>query len=367
MAYNNRKLKIILAAGGTGGHIFPAEALAFELVAAGHEVKMLSDKRYRSHSHTPDSMEIITVNSASLSGGLTAKLHAVNAIALGFIKARRILKKEKPDVVVGFGGYPSFPTMLAAISLRKKTVIHEQNACIGRVNKILAPMVNKIATSFSVVNGIREADNKKVTVTGNPVRPGVNPVRDMPYNGLQEGEGLHLLVTGGSQGAKIFSEIVPKAIELLPENIRTHLRVDQQCRPEDIENVKAFYEKAGINADLATFFEDMPARLAAAHVIICRAGASTIAELTIAGKPAILVPYMYAMDDHQTANAQAMEKYGAACVIKQQNFTPEILARTILELIESPETLKKMAINAFEEGRVDAAKDLMKLVVSSSS
>jgi UDP-N-acetylglucosamine--N-acetylmuramyl-(pentapeptide) pyrophosphoryl-undecaprenol N-acetylglucosamine transferase len=360
----SKQLTITLAAGGTGGHIFPAESLAAELIKQGHRVVLVTDRRYQKHHSTPAALEVIAINSGSSGGGITNKVKALIKICLGVVQARKILKQLKPDVVVGFGGYPSFPTMLAANFLGLRTIIHEQNSVLGRVNRILARNVNVIATSFEEVLGISDSDRKKVVLTGNPVRPAIVSLKDFPYPGLGKDEHVHLLVTGGSQGATVFSEVVPQAILSLPEQIRARIRVDQQCRAADIENVKKIYDEAGINADLATFFEDMPSRLAAAHLVIARAGASTIAELCVAGKPSILVPYMYAMDDHQTANAKAVEKRGAAVLVGQKDVTPEILAAHIKKFVENPDSLKQMAVNAFDLWQAEAVGKLAKIVAS---
>jgi UDP-N-acetylglucosamine--N-acetylmuramyl-(pentapeptide) pyrophosphoryl-undecaprenol N-acetylglucosamine transferase len=358
----SKRLTVVLASGGTGGHIFPAEALAAELIKQNHKVILLSDKRYQKHHSTPEALEVININSASLGGGIVNKLRSVIHICLGIIQAKKILKKLKPDVVVGFGGYPSFPTMIAATSLKLRTVIHEQNSVLGRVNRMLSGNVSVIATSFSEVHGIRPADEKKVILVGIPVRPAIVAIKDFPYPGIDPEGHLQLLVTGGSQGASVFSEVVPQAILLLPEEIRKRIRIDQQCRKDDIENVRKIYDEAGINAYLVTFFEDMPSRFASAHLVIARSGASTIAELTVSGRPSILVPYMFAMDDHQTANALAVEKHGAAIVVGQKVLTPEILAAHIKGFIENPDSLKQMAINAFDIGNADAVERLAKVV-----
>ena len=359
----SEKLKVILAAGGTGGHIFPAESLAAELLKKDHVVMLLSDKRYRKYSHSPAQMEVKKIPSASLSGGIITKIKAVFSILLGFIAARKILKEEKADVVVGFGGYPSFPTVLAAISLGVKTVIHEQNSVLGRVNKLLAPRVGAIATSFEKVSGVAKDDKSKVVFTGNPVRPEISALKDLPYPALKKGDALHILVIGGSQGASVFSEVVPHAILSLPKEILEHVRIDQQCRQEDLLAVREIYEKAGVNAELATFFDDMPARLASAHLVVARSGASTISELTLAGKPSILVPYKHAMDDHQTANAVSLEKAGASIVVAQDDFNPDFLKNAIEEFVENPDKLSDMAVRARESGKENAVKDLAKLVV----
>jgi UDP-N-acetylglucosamine--N-acetylmuramyl-(pentapeptide) pyrophosphoryl-undecaprenol N-acetylglucosamine transferase len=363
MPTNQKTLTIVLASGGTGGHIFPAESLAAELIKQNHKVVLITDTRYKKHDSTPSELIIENINSGGSKGGIKSKLLSIIKICFGILESRKILQTLQPDVVVGFGGYPSLPTMIAAITLKLKTIIHEQNSVLGRVNKMLTPYVGVIATAFEEVKFIKSRDAHKVKLTGNPVRPAIRAMKDFPYPGLKKNENLHLLITGGSQGATVFSEVVPAAILSLPEEIRTRLRIDQQCRAADIENVKKIYSEANVNVDLATFFEDMPSRLAAAHLIIARSGASTIAEITVIGKPAILIPYMHAMDDHQTANAMAIQKNGAALVIPQERFTPEILAASIKGFIENPESLKEMAVNALALGKEDAVEKLAEIVL----
>lgn len=356
------KTTVVLAAGGTGGHIFPAESLAELLLQKGHDVILVTDKRYKRRESTPEAMQIKTISSASTGGGIVRKAFAVIAIIMGILQSRKILKSVKPEYAVGFGGYPSFPLMIAAISLGLKTILHEQNAVMGRVNRIIAPHATKIATSFPEVSHIKEADRKKITFTGNPVRPAIKALHGLPYPEMNENESLHILLLGGSQGATIFSDVVPEALASLPKDLQSRIRLDQQCRPEDIERVKAIYKDTSVNADLASFFEDVPSRMASAHLIIARAGASTMAEIAVAGKPAILVPYKHAMDDHQTANAKSLENIGAAIVIAQDEFKPEILVEHLNKFINNSEVLKTMAESASKFGEVDAAENLLELV-----
>jgi UDP-N-acetylglucosamine--N-acetylmuramyl-(pentapeptide) pyrophosphoryl-undecaprenol N-acetylglucosamine transferase len=253
--------------------------------------------------------------------------------------------------------------MLAAASLGIPTVIHEQNALLGRANRLLAPRVRAIATAFADVGGMKPADRNKAVMTGNPVRPGVRALRDQPYPQLTGDSPIHVLVTGGSQGATVFSDVVPAALSRLPDAVRRRLRVSQQARAEDIERARAAYGRTDIAVELATFFSDIPERLARAHLVICRSGASTIAELTTAGRPAILVPYPHAMDDHQTLNAKALEAAGAAHVIAQPDFTAETLTARPKLLFAQPPTLARMASHARDYGQQDAAANLATLVI----
>ncbi|PIR39419.1 MAG: undecaprenyldiphospho-muramoylpentapeptide beta-N-acetylglucosaminyltransferase [Alphaproteobacteria bacterium CG11_big_fil_rev_8_21_14_0_20_39_49] len=359
MSENDKNKIVVLAAGGTGGHIFPAEALASELIEQGHKAILISDKRYKKHLLTPEKMEVRVISAASTGGGIAAKLKAVPMIFAGIRQAKIELKRIKPDVVVGFGGYPSFPTMFAANILKIKTVIHEQNCVMGKVNRFLCGKVTKIATSFREVKGISEKYYDKVVLTGNPVRPAIKALREIPYPDPDDGETIHILVTGGSQGASIFSEVVPQAVCNLPEELRHKIRIDQQCRHEDLDRVKKIYDEAGISADLATFFEDIPARISSSHLIIARAGASTVSEITVAGRPSILVPYKFATDDHQTVNAMALAKKEAAILISQDDFTQEELSKTLKSLLSNPEKLISMAKNSYSMGKTDAVEKLM--------
>jgi len=353
---------VVLAAGGTGGHIFPAESLAEELIKGGFIPVLMTDDRFENYPGKFKENEYYIICSASLQGGLLKKLRAVLCMARGFYQAKKILKKLSPVVVIGFGGYPSLPTMFAAANLGHRTIIHEQNAYLGRVNSLLANMVNVIAVSFQQVHGVKEKDYKKAYFTGNPVRSSILALHDVPYPKLGSKENIHILVTGGSQGATIFAKIVPAAIKLLSDDVKKRIRIDQQCRKENLEQVREMYKEMGVNADLNSFFEDIPARLASSHIVIARAGASTISELTVAGRPAILIPYMHAKDDHQSFNAKVIESEGAAIVISEKEITPEILAAKLQEMIKSKNMLSDMAKKSLSLGELKASKNLASLV-----
>jgi len=264
--------------------------------------------------------------------------------------------------VVGFGGYPSLPAMLAAKQLRLPTLLHEQNAVLGRVNRLLAPRVSAIATSFAEISGIGAADLGKVTGTGNPVRDAIAAVRELPYTAPQAAGPFRLLVLGGSQGARIFSEIIPAALIQLPPEFRTCIRLTQQCRPEDLDRVRAIYRDSGIAADLAAFIEDVPALLASTHLCIARAGASTVAEIALAGRPAVLVPYAAGTDDHQTANAKTLVTAGGAWLMPEAKFTASALRQTLDALLQDAVTLSEMADAARAAARPNAAAALADLV-----
>ena len=281
-------------------------------------------------------------------------------MAAGWFEARRLVVRLKPAAVVGFGGYPSIPTVLAASQRDIPVVLHEQNALLGRANRWLGWRAQAIATSFAEV--ARMPKGIEAVLTGNPVRPGILPVRDVQYNAPASGGRLSVLVTGGSQGAHVFSEVVPAAAGMLGDALKARLSIVQQCRPEDIEAARAAFAAAGVAAELSTFFSDMPQRLAAAQLVIGRSGASTLAELAVAGRPAILVPYPFATDDHQVNNAEAFANAGGGWVIPQRGFTPKVLAERLEEILKHPETLAAAAAAARAAGRPDASKQLADLV-----
>ena len=257
----------------------------------------------------------------------------------------------KPKAVVGFGGYPSFPSVFAASGLGIPTVIHEQNSVLGRANRLLAPRIGRIATSFPVTLMLADRDRNKIFVTGNPVRASVRALRHVPYPSVPQDGKMHILVTGGSQGASMFSQVVPAAIAALPAALRSRVRIDQQCREADVEATKAAYAQLGVNADIAAFFVDLPARLAASHLVIARAGASTVSELAVAGRPAILVPLPTAMDNHQYFNANAFEDVGGGWVMTQDGFTAASLSARLEAFLTAPDaTLTKAAENARKLG-----------------
>lgn len=354
---------VLLATGGTGGHVFPAEALAEALGRRGVRLALVTDRRGHAYRGALANLDVYRIRAAQVAGRKVWQLvRATVALALGFCQAYRLLRRLKPKVVVGFGGYASVPTMLAARWLRVPTILHEQNAILGRANRLLAPLVTTIATAFPATGHVRPADAGKVRITGNPVRRAFREVRECSYPALEPGKPFVLLVLGGSQGARVFGRIVPKALAALSPEMRLRLRVHQQCRPEDREAVRNTYESLGIEADTATFFEDVPERMGQAHLVVSRAGASTVAELTAAGRPAILVPYPAATDDHQTANARALDEAGAAWLMPEAAFTPEALAVRIESFLETPVILDKAAKSARGLGKAEAAERLVDAV-----
>jgi UDP-N-acetylglucosamine--N-acetylmuramyl-(pentapeptide) pyrophosphoryl-undecaprenol N-acetylglucosamine transferase len=350
---------ILITAGGTGGHVFPAQALAAELASRGRRHGFITDSR-GAEFH---SGEVYRVSAGAVSGrGVIGRLRGLAAVAFGVFEARRLLRRLRPAGVVGFGGYASVPAMLAAVNLGLPTVIHEQNAVLGRANRLLAPRVGAVATAFTDVGRLADTDRAKTRHTGNPVRPAMAALARTPYPAPQTNDSLSILVTGGSQGAAVMTQVVPGALSSLPGPPRHRFRVVQQCRPEQIDAARAIYQAAGIEAELATFFDDMPDRLAAAQLVIARAGASTVAELTAAGRPAILVPYPSATDDHQTANARAIDAAGGGWLVAESDFTVAGLAARIGDFLDHPGRLIEAAAKALALGIPDAAGRLATLV-----
>ncbi|MDX1974178.1 MAG: undecaprenyldiphospho-muramoylpentapeptide beta-N-acetylglucosaminyltransferase [Rickettsiales bacterium] len=369
MTQQNQLQPIVLAAGGTGGHIFPAEALAESLLRLNERVVLVTDKRFAHfESGALSTIEKRTIRAGTtLRGGLIKKISGALFILVGIAQAWNVLRRLKPKAVVGFGGYPSFPTVYAATILGIPTIIHEQNSVLGRANRMLAARVNIIATSFEQTQMISSSNLQKVALTGNPVRASIKALRDVPYPTVMPDGKLHILVTGGSQGASIFSQIVPAAINMLPPTLRARVRVDQQCRASELAETRAAYAKMSVNADLASFFVDVPARLAASHLVIARSGASTVSELTVAGRPAILVPLPTAMDNHQYFNANAMEDVGGGWVMTQDGFTAASLSARLEAFLAAPDILGKAAENARKIGVADAAYKLAQLVLAQTN
>ncbi len=354
----------VLAAGGTGGHLIPAFALAVELERRGHHVALITDERGARLPGKPHSLVAHILPAGRLGKNPLHWPKGVEAILEGRRMALRLFESFQPSAVVGFGGYPAFPALWAATSAGVPSVIHEQNAVLGRVNRLLAGRVDAIATSYRDVARLKPKHLGKVHVVGNPVRDAVLALRDQPFPAFGPDGLLRVLVTGGSQGASVLSDVVPDGLAMLPPALRGRLQVTQQCRPEDIEAVRARYASHDIPAELATYFENMAERLADAHLFIGRAGASTIAELTAVGRPAILVPLPIATDDHQAANTHEICAAGGARMIRQDRFTSAELAKQIQAIAQSPETLANAAHAAWNCGYPKALGDLADLVES---
>ncbi len=352
---------IAIAAGGTGGHMFPAEAVAQELKRRGRRILLVTDARGARYAANFPADERFEIPAASPSvGGPAAKAMAALALARGFFATRREFRKRGVVAAIGFGGYPSFPSMKAAEMLGLPYGVHEQNGVLGRTNRLLAGKADFTAHAFSALT--RAPAAARLIEVGNPVRDAVSAVAASPYVTPRGADPIRLLVFGGSQGAAIFSAAPPKAIATLPETLRKRLVITQQAREEDIAAVKAAYDAAGVTAEVASFFKDLPARIAAAHLVIARAGASTVTELSVIGRPSILVPLKIAMDDHQTGNAQVLAGAGAAVLIAEPDFSAETLSRALTDILTTEGRLAAMAAAA--EGRVKtgAAKALADLV-----
>ncbi len=352
----------VLAAGGTGGHMIPAHALAEELRFRGHHCALVTDDRGARIPGLFDGVPVHILPAGRLSGGPLGWLRALKNIAAGRAMASRMYETFRPSAVIGFGGYPALPALLAAQRDGIPTLVHEQNAVLGRVNRLMAGRVDAIATAYPQVDRLAPKHAGKAHLVGNPVRDEVLMLREQAFPPLTEDGIFRLLVTGGSQGATVLSDVVPDGLALLPEHFRRRLQVTQQCRAEDIEEVRAKYAGLGIPADLATYLPDLPDRLAWSHLVIARAGASTIAELTAAGRPAILIPLPTATDNHQVSNAREMAKAGGARMILQKSFTPVELAKQMQKLGLEPDALARAAERAKAVGRPHATKQLADLV-----
>jgi UDP-N-acetylglucosamine--N-acetylmuramyl-(pentapeptide) pyrophosphoryl-undecaprenol N-acetylglucosamine transferase len=355
---------VVVAAGGTGGHLFPAEALAVALSRRGVAVELATDERASRYGGEFPARAIHLIPSATLRGrNPLAFARMVSVLVLGIARAYALLGRLRPAAVVGFGGYPTLPPVLAAVLRKIPAVIHDSNAVMGRANRLLAPCVDAIATSFHGVAGANPRLAGKSVRTGNPVRPAVIAASAVPYAPAEPGGAFRILVVGGSQGARVMADIVPKAIELVPVAVSARLRIVQQAREEDLDRVRAIYARLGVAAEVAPFFPDLPARMAASHLVISRSGASTMAELAAIGRPAILVPLPHALDQDQLANATMLEQAGGAICLTQDKFTPDRLATEITAAAADPKTLAAMAAAAREAGATDAAEKLADLVM----
>ena len=340
----------LVTAGGTGGHVFPATALARDLMGRGEAVVFLTDAR--GARYLPADMESHEIRAKSPSGGLLARLTAVVTLGHGLIQSLALLGKLRPAAVACFGGYASFPASMAAILRRVPIMVHEQNAILGRSNRLVARFARVLALSFSDTSGIPTCGTRS-TVTGNPVRPGFASAVSKREDGR-----IRLLVVGGSQGARVLSDVVPAAVRSLPDGLREQVTVVQQCRPEDLERVRDAYVGSGVETELATFFGDMPDRMAQADLVISRSGASSVSELLTLARPSILIPYQHAADDHQHANAERLEREGAALLLPQAEITASLLGAALGDLLASPEKLTAMSEAARRLARPDAARAL---------
>ena len=349
---------IVLSAGGTGGHLFPAQALAGVLARRGRGVVVMTDTRFGNYATAFPGARIQTVPSSPLNA-IAAPFKIMAGIAIAFTK----LLKLKPAAVVGFGGYPSVPVMLAANLARLPTAIIEQNAVVGRANRLVMNRVQVVAAAFPIAR-FAPNDKSKIVLTGNPLRPEVEALWGAPYDSPQPGGRLRLLVFGGSQGARAMSEIVPAALTRLPHDLKARLSVVQQCRPEDIETVRQIYRNADIDCELQPFFTDLPRRMAESHLVIARSGAGTVAELMAIGRPAILVPLPGALDDNQTPNADLLACADAGWRMAQAELTPDVLAQMLARIFAQPSDLARRAAAAHELATPHAAEKLADVVES---
>lgn len=359
---------ILLTAGGTGGHLFPAEALANALKGAGARVVLVTDRRANAYAGSFPAEEIVAIPSATPSGrSVLERVRAGLVLAQGTIKALLLIRRLRPAAVVGFGGYPTVPPVLAAALLGVPAVIHEANGVLGRANRLLSRWSSLIATGFPSTKGIPPARLGAILHTGNPIRPLVRQAMSTPYPPLSPEGPVRLLVFGGSQGARIMSEVVPEAVRLLPRNVSARMILCQQAREEDCARVRKTYADLGIACEIEPFYKDMPRRIAEAHLVISRSGASTVAELSAIGRPSILVPLPGSLDQDQAANAASLGQVGAAIVLPQSHFTPERLAHEIQDLLSQPDRLTCAAAAAKSIGTTDAAERLAQAVLKLAS
>jgi UDP-N-acetylglucosamine--N-acetylmuramyl-(pentapeptide) pyrophosphoryl-undecaprenol N-acetylglucosamine transferase len=353
----------VVAAGGTGGHLFPAEALARALMQRGWRIVLATDDRVSSLSHAFPAEEIVTLDAATVRRRDPVSLaRAAGTILSGIGQGRAALSRIRPDVVVGFGGYPSLPALIAAISQGRRTVIHEQNAVSGRANRFIAPYVTAIGCAFETLGKASARTQARKVVVGNPVRPEIRTLADLSYTPPEEGGEVRLLITGGSQGARLLSELLPAAIAKLPEALRARLSIEQQTRAESLDIARSIYADAAVKAETAPFFRDMAGRLARAHLVIGRSGASTVSEVAVAGRPSILIPLGVSLDDDQGQNAKVLETAGAAQVARENTLTQPMMTAALETLLTNPKRLAKMAAAARRVARPDAAERLADLV-----
>ena len=351
----------VVAAGGTGGHLFPAQALAEALIARGWRVVLCTDERGAAFATSFPAEERIGLSAATYKpGDPLGMIRAGIAILRGVMQARAAFKRLDPAVVVGFGGYPSLPALLAALTTGRRTVIHEQNAVIGRANKFLAGRVTTVACAFPTLLKAPPSVSARAKVVGNPVRPEIRALSERPY--AAPDDQIRLLITGGSQGARLLSELLPQAVARLPEALRARLKVQQQTRAESMDSARATYRNAMVEAEIAPFFRDMAGRLGAAHLVVGRAGSSTVCELAVAGKPSILVPLKIALDDDQGQNARVLAEAGGAEIAREDVLTVDVMAQALETLLNNPARLSRMAAAARSVARPDAAERLADVV-----
>ncbi|MEG9861465.1 MAG: undecaprenyldiphospho-muramoylpentapeptide beta-N-acetylglucosaminyltransferase [Parvularculales bacterium] len=362
--YSKDQRLVAIATGGTGGHLFPGLALAEELGRRGYGVVLMTDERMATIAHSSFEVgDIYVLPSATFSGRRNIMLLvAFCNILRGVWRSWKIIRQLRPAVVVGFGGYPSLPPLVAAWLRRVPFCLHEQNAVMGRVNRFMAFGASGVAAGFSEPIGFKAAIRKRLTITGNPVRSVVQKYASSPYQVSQGSDPFRLLVVGGSQGARLLDDVMPCACANLPLALKARMRITQQCRPENTLRVRNAYKEAGISAIVEDFYNDLPKRMMESHLIIARAGASCVSELAVIGRPSVLTPLAGTLDGDQVANAQYLSHVGAAWVIPQESFTPEAVSTLLVELATTPGQLEKVADAALQEGRPNAVCLLADLV-----
>ena len=360
-------IHVLLAAGGTGGHLFPAEALSHALRRRSVSVTLVTDTRAIAFAGGFPADAVHAVPSATPSGSsILGKIEAAFQLAKGVFAARRLLGEIKPDIVVGFGGYPTVPPLLAASMAKIATIVHEQNAVVGRANRFLSGRVGVIATGFADVGGLSNVARDKCVHVGNPVRPAVTHAASVAFDPPEMLGDLRLLVFGGSQGARVMADVLPPTVEQLSPSEIARLVIVQQARVEDDRRVRSVYERLGLRHTISHFFHNLPEEMAKAHLVIGRSGASTVAELGVIGRPSILVPLPGALDQDQTANARSLEAIGAATLIPQSEFTPKRLAAELHRLLADPFSLTHAAQAARTAGIPNAADRLADLVIATA-
>lgn len=357
-----RKIAVV-AAGGTGGHLFPAQALAESLIARGWRIVLASDERAAAYAESFPAEERIGLSARTFRRGDPVSMaQAGIAIVRGVMQARAAFSRIDPAVVVGFGGYPSVPGLVAGITQGRPTLLHEQNAVMGRANRRLASHVRAVACAFPVLQKAPGSVAERAVVVGNPVRPEIRGLADHPYSPPTADGPIRLLITGGSQGARLLSELMPEAIRKLPEDLRQRLKVQQQTRKESMDNARRIYADAMVEAEIAPFFRDMATRLRDAHLVIGRSGAGSVCEFAVAGKPAILIPLAIALDDDQGQNARVLAEAGGAEVARESQLSVEAMSGALQKLLTNPERLARMAAASRSIAKPDAAERLADLV-----
>lgn len=355
---SKKEKTVVLCAGGSGGHIFPAIALADELIKNNYNVVLFTDNRGEVYKNKNEKIKVHVIMGEAISGrNMYHKIVAAIKLACGTLQAIFLLHKIRPAAVVGFGGFASVPGCLAAeIFTKYPVVLHEQNAVLGRANRLLAKKASLLLTSFTKTSMVPK--KVKIKYVGMPVRKEISEFAAAPYPKLTAKSKINILVIGGSQGAAVLSKIVPKALKLLPLSIQKRLNVCQQCRPEDLDSVRLSYLGSGIQIELNSFFTDIPKKMADAHLIISRAGSSSVAEIITIGRPAILIPYRFAADNHQYENALSLNERGGGWILKEETLTSSTLSARMISLLENPDVLSSAAACALVKDNQNVAHNL---------